>query len=198
MIQFNEIWKDVKDFSMYQISNKGQIRSWKGWEYQILKPAIGSAGYFQLMLFKDKKGFNKCIHRLVLDAFIGKCPKNHIANHKDGNKRNNFYNNLEWVTSSQNVQHAIDTGLFKPLWPKLRGERSSYAKLKDGEVWLIKKLLWHGFSQPKIAKMFKMSRGAIVHIKAGRSWSHIKFIPTDKDLKTLKNKTCLKVCMKGE
>lgn len=35
-------------------------------------------------------------------------------NHKNGNKRDYSLDNLEWVTGSENMQHAMDTGLCKP------------------------------------------------------------------------------------
>lgn len=181
MIQLDEKWKAIKGFLDYQVSNRGSIRSWKGLDYLILKSAINSAGYPQVALFRNKKLSNKSVHRLVLEAFVGECPEGHQANHKDGNKSYNYVINLEWVTPSKNMQHAIETKLFTPSWHTLKGEKSVNAKLKDGEVWLIKKLLWFGIQQKSIAKMFRISRGAIVHIKAERTWSHIQFIPTDKD-----------------
>ena len=61
------------------------------------------------------------------------------------------------------------------------GERNPNAKLKDGEVWLIKKLLFYGVFQKNIAKMFKVSKGCIDHISAEYRWTHVRFIPTDKD-----------------
>lgn len=59
----------------------------------------------------DGTKHNYSIHRLVAVKYIPN-PKNlPEVNHIDGNKSNNNVNNLEWVTKSQNQQHAIKTGL---------------------------------------------------------------------------------------
>lgn len=53
------------------------------------------------------------IHRLVAELFLDN-PNNYTQiNHKDGNKLNNFVNNLEWTTNSQNTQHGYDNNLYK-------------------------------------------------------------------------------------
>lgn len=53
------------------------------------------------------------VHRLVAELFcynddpINKTEVNHI----DGNPSNNRWDNLEWVTPSQNIRHSVDNGL---------------------------------------------------------------------------------------
>lgn len=69
----------------------------------------------QIVINGKRKTFG--IHRLVAMAFIG-VPENYRemdVNHKDGNKSNNHYSNLEWVTHKENMYHAKETGLVTIL-----------------------------------------------------------------------------------
>ncbi len=79
---------------------------------KILKPGTNTKGYLFVVL-TDGKGFHKhaYVHRLVADAFCENPFGKDQVNHKDGNKRNNHFSNLEWVTCSENHLHAYKTGL---------------------------------------------------------------------------------------
>lgn len=54
------------------------------------------------------------VHHLVALAFVPGYFEGAIANHKDGNKRNNRADNFEWVTHQENIAHAGRTGLMTP------------------------------------------------------------------------------------
>jgi hypothetical protein len=106
-----EIWKDVKGFEgVYQISNKGRLKSFKKYkEGYILSNKNSKGDYLSVILKYGNLERHERLHQLVAEAFIpNPDPLNKTqVNHKDTNKQNNNDWNLEWVTPSENVRHAI-------------------------------------------------------------------------------------------
>lgn len=93
-----EVWKTIKESSVYQISNLGNIRSISikldkdrhiTKEYKILKPCYNGRGYLDVTLIINKNKVHKVIHRLVAEAFIPNPNNYEYVNHKDENKSNN-------------------------------------------------------------------------------------------------------------
>ena len=114
-----EIWKDIKGYEeMYQISNLGNVKSLtrntknKYKQEHFLKLFISKNGYKRVELRKYKKGKKYCVHRLVALAFIPNPLNKPQVNHINGIKTDNRVENLEWATNSENIKHAIKTGLI--------------------------------------------------------------------------------------
>ena len=108
-----ENWKDVPGYEgLYQISNLGNVKSL--YSNKILKPSIDKYGYTRFSATKDKIQKTLIIHRLVAKLFIPNPNNLPQVNHKDGNKKNNCKNNLEWCTDSDNKKYAYKTGLMTP------------------------------------------------------------------------------------
>lgn len=107
-----EIWKDIPDYEgIYQISNFGKIRSCKN--NKIRKQIKQRSGYMRIILTKNSKQRATSVHILVAKCFVKNQNGYRYVNHIDGDKTNNNADNLEWVTASQNMQHAFKNGLAK-------------------------------------------------------------------------------------
>ena len=175
-----EVWKDIVGHEgIYQVSNKGRVKSVerkvkhvdgrvRRLKERILTNKTYRDNYPSVSLWKNNKGKEFNVHRLVAEHFLDKKSEDLIVNHKDGDKRNNDVNNLEWVTYSENTQHAIKTGLH-PIQ-----EDSVQAKLTNAEVAEIKGRLIEGEFPAEISKDYGVARQTINNIKMGMTWKRIE------------------------
>lgn len=124
-----EIWRDVPGYEgYYEVSNIGRVRSvprtrevknrYGGTTLRtdkgvVMTPIEHGNGYLYVTLASDGFRINHYIHRLVARAFCDGFEDGLVVDHKDGNKRNNRCENLEWVTQKLNVIRAAQA-LRKP------------------------------------------------------------------------------------
>lgn len=114
-------WESPKRSSLVLISTGGLIAYDRGKDMVVKYGSPDVHGYYKTTV---KETIGKFIpimsHRAVACTFL-MCPKRHNdknvglleVNHKNGNKGDPSFNNLEWVTESENMQHAYDTLLAK-------------------------------------------------------------------------------------
>lgn len=165
-----EIWKDIDDCDgMYQVSDMGRIRTYHNGKWgrrntpNTKSPLDNGKGYlFIHMADRISKYKKRYIHRLVANAFIGKSDME--VNHINGNPSDNRLCNLEYVTHSENMKHAVYT------LGKNRGRLVQASKLTEHDVFEIRQRLSAGETQSAIAKDYSVLQSTISDIATGRGW----------------------------
>jgi len=100
-------WRKIADPALqnrYEVSEDGRIRNDKGRD---LYTYVTNSGYRMVQLGVAGKRHRRYVHRLVAASFVGEpsFPKLTV-NHKDGDKLNNHFSNLEWMSYGENNSHA--------------------------------------------------------------------------------------------
>ena len=119
--------KDIKGFEgLYGVTSCGKIWSYKSGKF--LKPCKADGGYLNVCLSKDGKRKTFLLHRLVAEAYLRNPDNLPQINHKDENKENNCWWNLEWCESEYNNNYGtrnnqISKKLSKPIVCVETGER---------------------------------------------------------------------------
>lgn len=117
-----ETWKFINE--NYEISNTGKLR--KG-DY-LLKGKIAKNGYVEYSMYLgNRKRKFELAHRLVAKAFLENSENKTEVNHKDFNRANNYVENLEWCTRSENIKYS--RGLDR--YPKEIKKRTNKTLIKD-------------------------------------------------------------------
>lgn len=165
-----EYFASVKGYeNSYLISDQGRVFSLK--TKKILKVHYGSCGYLNVFLYDGhNKKKTKKIHRLVCEAFLDNPNNKSQVNHKDCNKHNNKLSNLEWVDQIENMRHAKKNGLR----PNQKGEKNSFAKLKESDIIKIRNLRNGKVSRSDVANMFGICESHVSEIHHGKVWKHLK------------------------
>ena len=154
-------WTIIVGFSDYSVSSCGLIRSnhrfvsikqkngklkLKPIKERILKPALSGNGYEFVTLRKNGKHFNKRVHKLVAEHFCEGNKKGLVVHHKDGDKQNNDYTNLEFTTKQKNTQKYFES----------IGKRRGYVPI--GDIPDLINRINNGEEVYKVAKEYNVTR----------------------------------------
>lgn len=178
-----EIWVDVKGYeNSYMISNHGRIKSkdrnvigsnnseifTKG-RLKILN--LNKTGYLDIGLWKEGQCKRVAIHRLVAIHFVSNPGSKPIINHKNANKKDNKYSNLEWCTHKENIQHSWKNGLSSVL----KGEKAINSILTRQKVLAIRRLFKINpkSNQRNIAKKLNVHYVTINNVITKKTWKHL-------------------------
>ena len=160
----------------YEINKYGIVRNRD--THVEKKVNVTSSGYLSTKIYYLGKHCTIGIHRLLACIFIpipkellreGHDQSTLMPNHKDGNKLNNSLDNLEWVTPSGNMQHALDNGLCDSYI----GENSHLAIINENTAIKICELLQSGLSPNEVSERTGVKIRIVRHIYDGECWKQI-------------------------
>jgi len=158
-----EKWGFHYKYPNYAISTYGRVYSY--FTKKFMKPQKNEHGYLRVNLIPKNKTTKESkyvfVHKLVLETFVGKRPKNCICRHyPDQDKTNNFLNNISWDTNIVNAYDRIENNTF------------NCAKLTEEQVIEIKQKIKNGENIQKLIKEYKISEQILSNIKNNNIWKN--------------------------
>lgn len=168
--------RPIPNFPDYEVARDGRVwskprkladgRNWQGKWLKLHK----RDGYLHAIMCRDSTGHNRNVHRLVLETYVGPCPKGMECRHLDGNRANNHIDNLKWGTRSENQCDRVRHGTSN------RGEQSRRTKLTDSKVKLIRQL-WRDYRPHitllELGAIFGVHESYISLIVNRKRWAHV-------------------------
>jgi hypothetical protein len=161
---------------MYSVSDLGRVRSepvegshvgrQRG---RILVAYTGTKGYLQFRVCAPDMYKTIKVHTVVALAFIGPRPDGMQINHKNGDKKDNRPDNLEYISCVENIRHAHALGLCAN---RARGERNKSAKLTADDIRTIRSYP-PGTPLAVIARDFGISKSSTHQVIRRKTWKHV-------------------------
>ncbi|WP_073837480.1 NUMOD4 motif-containing HNH endonuclease [Micromonospora sp. CB01531] len=167
-----EEWREIPGFERYEVSNLGQVRSWRTrghGGYRAKHPRIltqrltGVKGHERWAVRLENRVTT--VHRLVLLAFVGSPPGGQVGCHNDGNRDNNALDNLRWDTQRANAADQVAHGTA-PI-----GEQNPAARLTEEDVTAIRKAPYHRGLAKELSQQYGVTHWHIRAIRRGRCWN---------------------------
>jgi len=175
---WNEKWisinfDGIENPPRYEVSNYGRIKSFQNdpKEGTIIKGSV-IQGYRSLNIRISGKTVNRYVHKLVAEQFVSWDMDNQtFVIHLDHDKKNNYFQNLKWVSKEEMIDHNRNN-------PNLKNRelprRTRNYKLTETKVKMIKKLLKNDKNRLKmIAKQFGITHTQLNRIRSGENWKHV-------------------------
>jgi len=163
----------------YQVTDDGRVWSnpkpGKGWSKhgRWLRLRHDSFGYRRVHLCAGEKRFERRVHVLVLETFVGPCPDGMQCRHLNGDPSDNRLGNLKWGTWKENVMDSVRHGT-KVNPPIGIGEDNPAAKLTERDVRLIVYMWRTGeFTRREIAESYGISVVTVGQIVNRKTWGYL-------------------------
>lgn len=162
-----EIWKESTLVDRLEVSNLGNVRNKSDKKHRYLTKH--KKGYLYVYYKISGKRHSVKVHRLVATEFCDNPQSKLEVNHIDADKANNFYENLEWATHQENMDHAYALGLV----PALKGSLNGRALINEDLVHKICQDYVDGVTPKDVIRKYSLTRNQAIKIKSKLTWKHI-------------------------
>jgi len=183
-------WKLILNFNDYFIHTNGTVFS--KISNKVIKPYINAAGYLIITLYniKSNQNFKKRVHILVAECFVPNLNTDlyNIVHHKDNDRTNPIYTNLEWINKSGNSLHANKHGNANR-----NNQRNEIIILDKNNNNIIKKC----YSQKECCEFLKISNYSINNYFKDKLTKNLKNILTEKNWELKRNIFRPEITLKG-
>lgn len=186
-LSVTEEWRPVFGYEKYyQVSSAGRVKSLDRvvngknnkprMSYgRILRPKVDRKGYACIVMCVGNIRKYIQIHVLVAQSFLPPCPGKHgnkkgeyQIDHIDNNSLNNFYTNLQWLSTKDHHQKTCSLEYGTPCV----GEKSGNSKFTEDQVQRIRND-YRSYSE--IARDYNVSHFAIDAIISNKTWKHLPY-----------------------
>lgn len=165
-----KIREDGKIFTKAVGNGKKLLDYWVEKHAKFMSCDYTGAGYLAVKLSViSKKSKTYRIHRLVAENFVEGYSEGMYVNHKDSNRENNHFSNLEWVTRSYSSSevHLRGARKGKDLFNKV---------LKEESVLAVITLLNAGIRNSRISEHYKIDQSNVSNIKLGKAFQRFHYL----------------------
>jgi hypothetical protein len=164
-------WKSVEGYvGYYEVSNRGDVRSLLNQarnrtKIKVLASKRVSGGYLGNTLCRDGLKKQVLVHRLVARAFLPNPDNLPQVNHKDGDKKNNRVENLEWTSSQNNIHHSFLSG----TWHQTNRRVLDLDRVREIRGLLDSKAM----TGIAVARKYGISPHTVCNIRKRHSWKFV-------------------------
>lgn len=144
-----EIFKSIElRGATYKVSNHGRIFG----KRKELKQRLNEDGYCVVTVGTSNNRSLAFVARVVGMMFVPGYEKGKEINHKDFNRANNYYKNLEWVTHQDNISYTIKNN-YQCFCDGKKGSKNGRAVYTEAQVRWIRSKASEGCTTMEIVKM---------------------------------------------
>jgi hypothetical protein len=158
----NEQWSPVGRLGFFEVSSWGRVRASR--TGRIKPPTVAKSGFMVVNLYAAGRSSVRNVHSVVAEAFLGPRPSRMMVGHRDGDRRNNRPENLEYRPLGQRSPNG-----WSPWIESKNGRKLSRAEADE-----IRRRAGLGGSTTALAEEFGISAPMVSSIKHGRRWPPIE------------------------